>query len=318
MLLAPLLLACVQDQPLPQKPHWEIGPLVRLELVKGREDWEEEKLQRSSKTVTPIDVEVMAKSEAGWVVRWTFGHTSVIEGAGKDKDYAERMASLNEGMRLDVRLSPAGAVDGLADPQALQRHYSRMLQEVEKGLLEQGLQTPVVAQMMRDMTERVLGPGFERASLVEVELLHRCLSVPLVPGKKTEYEGELPNPFGGDPFPAVGTYQLDAPDIQKKEASVHFTLAVDPVKTRALIEAWMNELAARSGQPPPKAADDLPLKGLGETTDYLLDLGLGLPCNVEHVRTTLVRKHKRIDRTFLRVVPLPAKVPAPPPAEKPR
>lgn len=307
MLLAPLLLACVQDQPLPLKPHWEIGPLMRLELVKGREDWEEEKLQRSSKTVTPIDVEVMARSEAGWVVRWTYGHTSVIEGAGKDKDYAERMASLNEGMRLDVRLSPAGTVEGLADPQALQRHYSHMLPELEKGLLEKGLQTPVVAQMMREMTDRVLGPGFERASLVEVELLHRCFSVPLVPGRKTEYEGELPNPFGGDPFPAVGTYQLDAPDAVKREASVHFTLAVDPVKTRALVEAWMNELAERSGKPPPKGPDELPLKGLGETTFYLLDLANGLPRNVEHVRTTLVQKHKRIDRTFLRVVQAPAK-----------
>jgi len=316
MQLLCLLLAClqgqapaapVQDPPLALVPHWEIGPLLRLELVKGREDWEEDKLQKSSKTVTTIAVEVLAKSAAGWVMRWTFGHTSVIEGAGKDKDYAERMASLNEGMRLDVRLSRTGTVDGLADPQGLQRHYSRMLQEVEKGLLEKGMQTRVVAEMMKDATERVLGPGFEHSSLVEVELMHRCLLLPLVPGKKTEYEGELPNPFGGDPFPALGTCQLDAPDLARKQAAVHFTLAIDPQKTRDLILAWMTELARRSGKPPPQGPDDLPLKGLEETTFCLLDLENCLPRNVEHVRTTRIQKHKRIDRTFLRVLPEPAK-----------
>lgn len=303
MLLAPLLLVCLQDQPLPLKPNWEVGPLLRLELVKGREDWEDDKLQKSSKTVTPIDVEVMAKSDAGWVVRWTFGHTSVVEGAGKDKDYAEHMASLNEGMHLDVRLARNGAVDGLADPTALQRHYSRMLQEVEKGLLEKGMDTRLVAQMMKDATERVLGPGFERSSLVEVELFHRCLSLPLVPGKRTEYEGELPNPFGGDPFPALGSYQLDPLDPAGKQASVHFTLGIDPLKTRELVLAWMTEVAKRRGKPAPQSTDELPLKALDESTNYKLDLGSALPSNVEFVRTTRVQTHKRIDRTFLRASP---------------
>ncbi len=307
MFLAPLLIACLQDQPLPLQPHWETGPLMRLEFVKGREDWEEDRLIKSSKTVTPIDVEVLAKSDAGWVLRWTYGHTSVIEGAGKDKDFAERMASLNEGMRLDVRLAPSGAVQGLADPEGLKRHYSRTLQQVERGLLEQGMDTRLVADLMRDSTERVLGPDFEHSSLVEVELFQRCFSMPLVPGKKSSYQGELANPLGGDPFPAVGTCQLDPPDKAAQQASVHLTLAIDPDKVRALIQAWMDEERARGAKPPAKELDELPLKGLDETTYYLLDLKNALPSNVEHVRTTRILKHKRIDRTFLRVVPLPAK-----------
>jgi len=297
----------VQDQPLALKPNWQLGPLMRLELVKGREDWEEDKLVKSSKTVTPIDVEVLAKGESGWVVRWTFGHTSVIEGGGKDKDYAERMASLNEGMRLDVRLSPGGAVDGLADPEGLRRHYSRTLQEVEHGLLEKGMDKRIVAELMRDTTESVLGPEFEHSSLVEVELLHHCFTVPLVPGKKSTFEGELPNPLGGDPFPARGTYQLDPPDSAARQAAAHFTLAIDADKLRALILAWMEEQQKNGGKPPPKDLDELPLKGLEETTAYVLDLQNALPRNVEHVRTTLIRKHKRIDRTFLRALPLPTK-----------
>ena len=313
MLLAPLLLVCLQDPPAPLSiaPKWEKGPLVRLELVKGREDWEDDKPQRSTKTVTLIDVEVLVKAETGWIVRWTFGHTSVVEGGGKDQEYAERMASLNEGMRLDVRLAPNGAVAGLADVEALQRHYARVLPEVEKGLLGRGLATQVVAGMMREATARVLGPGFERSALVEVDLLHRCFALPLVPGKKTEYEGELPNPFGGDPFPALGSYTLEAPDLARQRASVNFRLAVDPQRTRELIQAWMKELALQNGQPLPKEPEDLPLKGLEETTAYVLDLQNGLPSWVENVRTTIVRQKKRIDRLSLRVVPSP-------PKEKPR
>jgi len=309
-----LLLASpqVQDQPLALKPDWALGPLMRLELVKGREDWEEDKLVKSSKTVTPIDVEVLAKSESGWIVRWTYGHTSVIEGGGKDKDYAERMASLNEGMRLDVRLALAGVVDGLADPEGLKRHYSRTLQEVERGLLDKGMDKGIVAELMRGTTESVLGPEFEHAALVEVELLHRCFTVPLVPGKKSTFEGELPNPLGGDPFPALGTYQLDPPDTAARQAAAHFTLAIDADKLRTLIQAWIDEEKKNGGKGAPKSLDELPLKRLDETTAYVLDLQNALPRNVEHVRTTLIRKHKRIDRTFLRALPMPVK------SEKPR
>ena len=312
-MLSALLLAClsVQDQPLALAPHWEIGPLVRLEYVKGREDWDEDRMIKSSKTVTPIDVEVLAKSESGWVVRWTYGHTSVIEGAGKDRDFAERMASINEGMKLDVRLSPAGVVQGLADPEGLKRHYSRALPEVERGLLEQGMDARVVADMMRDSTARVLGPDFEHSALVDVELLHRCFSLPLVPGKKSAFPGELANPLFGDPFPAIGTCQVDATDTAAQQAAVHLSLAIDPEKVRGAIRAWMEEESQRTGRPPGKELDELPLKGLDETTLYLLDLKNGLPRNVEHVRTTRIQKHKRVDRTFLRVVPMP-------PKEKPR
>lgn len=312
MILHALLLAClpVQDEPLALVPRWELGPLVRLEFVKGREDWDEDRMIKSSKTVTPIDVEVLAKSESGWVVRWTYGHTSVIEGAGKDRDFAERMASINEGMRLDVRLSPAGVVQGLADPEGLKRHYSRTLPEVERGLLEQGMDPRVVADMMRDSTQRVLGPGFEQSSLVEVELLHRCFSLPLVPGKKTSNEGELANPLFGDPFPALGTCQVDPLDAEAKQVAVHLTLAIDPEKVRAAVQAWMEAERERSGRAP-KDLGELPLKGLDETTFYQLDLKNGLPRNVEHVRTSRILKHKRVDRTFLRVVPMP-------PKEKPR
>ena len=312
MLLALLLASLpVEDPPLALAPHWEIGPLVRLEYVKGREDWDEDRMIKSSKTVTPIDVEVLAKSEAGWVVRWTFGHTSVIEGAGKERDFAERMASLNEGMKLDVRLAPSGVVEGLADPEGLKRHYSRTLPEVERALLDQGMDPHVVADMMRDSTQRVLGPDFEHSSLVEVELLHRCFTLPLVPGKKSSFEGELANPLFGDPFPAVGTCQVDAPDTAAGQVAVHLSLAIDPEKVRAAIQAWMEEERQRNGGPPSKDLGDLPLKELDETTLYLLDLKNGLPRNVEHVRTTRILKHKRIDRTFLRVVPSV-------PKEKPR
>jgi hypothetical protein len=250
-------------------------------------------------------------------VRWTFGHTSVIEGAGKDKDYAERMASLNEGMRLDVRLSTAGVVEGLADPEGLKRHYSRMLQELERGLLDKGLDKRVVEELLRDSTERVLGPALEHSSLAEVELLHRCFTRPLVPGKQTAYEGELPNPLGGDPFPARGTCQLDLPDTAAQQAAVHFTLAIDPDKVRALILAWMEDERQRGGKAPPKDLDELPLKGLDETSTYLLDLRNALPAHVEDVRTTRIRKHKLIERTFLRAVPLPVKSAPAHPDEKP-
>ena len=312
MLLSSLLLACLQSpapapaapaqaaKPLSFVPRLETGAKSRLELVKAREDWEGDKLLKSSKTVTPITVEVLAHGATGGVVRWTFGHTSVIEGAGKDKDYAERMASLSEGMRLDFKLSPAGEVQGLADPEELRRHYARMLQEVEQGLLEKGLEREVVARLMASSAQRVVGPDFERTSLLEVGLFHRCAGFAFVPGEKVEVENVLANPLGGDPLPAKGWYRLELAD--GSTARVRFELVLDAEKALALILAWWNEVAERNGEPPRQAPEELPLKDLSEETSFVLDLASGLPRSVEHVRTSRIDQRKRVDRTLLRLV----------------
>ncbi|MBK7644458.1 MAG: hypothetical protein IPJ19_15680 [Planctomycetes bacterium] len=319
MLLLCLLLACFQT-PAPAAPaearavevwpKWNVGALLSLELVKGREDWEDEQLQKSSKTVTPIDVRIMAKSQTGSIMRWTYGHTSIVEGAGPDKDFAEHMASLNEGMRVDARLATSGLVEGLADPNSLQRHYSKMLQELEKGLVEKGTDQRVIDAVIADATKRVLGPDFDKAALAEIVMFENYRSEPLIPGKKIEREDRLPNPIGGDPFPALGTWEVEPLDPAKHEVTLHYNVKIDPQKTRELIHAWLTEVAKQAGKEPPKDTDELPLKGLDENTTYVIDTDTGLPIRVEHVRTTLIKKHRRIDRLFLRAVTTPAQKPS--------
>lgn len=317
-----LLLACTPQDPAPAAPaapeklalapHWNTGDRFALEMQKTREDWSGDKLLHASRTVTPIAVEVRAKSAAGWIVRWTYGHTSVLEGAEKDKDFAERMASLSEGMQLDVRLTPAGFPDGLVEPEKLQRHYAGMLEEIEKGLLQKGMETHAVAELMKQTAARVLGPDFQRLALSDVELYQRCQTLELAPtklGARTEIESELENPFGGDPFPARGWYVLEALDRGSRRAVVNAALTLDPVKSRDLILAWLTEMARQSGQPPPQGPDDLPLKELGEKSRFELDLESCVPVRIEHVRTVVIRTRKRVDRTELRRVEPPAKPP---------
>lgn len=310
-----LALVCTPQDPAPIAPaapeklalvpRWNGGEHFALEMQKTREDWVAEKLTRTSRTVTPIQVEVRAKSSSGWIVRWTYGHTSILEGADKDKDFAERMASLSEGMQLDVRLTPAGFPDGLVDPEKLQRHYASMLSEVEKGLLQKGMETHAVAELMQQSAARVLGPDFQRLALSDVELYQRCQTLELRPaklGSRVEIESELENPFGGDPFPARGWFVLESLDTGAQRAVVSASLALDPVKSRDLILAWLTDLAKQSGQPPPQGPDDLPLKELGETSRFELDLASCTPSRVEHVRTLVIRSKKRVDRTELRRV----------------
>ncbi len=299
-------------------PVWQQGTRFALELTKAREDWNGETLLKASRTRTPIDVEVRTQGPTGWVVRWTYGHTSILEGADKDKEFAERMASLSEGMQLDVRLSTAGVIEGLADPEGLQRHYAQMLADIEKGLLQKGMDARTVAQLRKQTAERVLGPDFQHLALSDVEIYQRCQTLELRPAKlgaRTTIESELDNPLGGDPFPAQGWYLLESLDPAAKRAVVSAELTLDAVQARERVLAWLTEVAKQNGQPPPQGPDDLPLKELRETSRYELDLATALPVLVEHVRTSVIRAHKRVDRTELRRVETTGTTPA---AGKPR
>src|SRR5690348_7671917 len=102
-LLLAFALSQTTDKPAPVAlPHdWPMGTRYHLELVKSREDVEGEQPPRLSSTRMPIEVEVLARREDGYRVRWTFGHPDAAPEASLSRALEQKIAGLVEGLVID-------------------------------------------------------------------------------------------------------------------------------------------------------------------------------------------------------------------------
>jgi hypothetical protein len=279
---------------------WETGQDWRLELVKGRED--EVKKTRSS---TPLQLSVEAKSESGYIFRWVYGKTAITAGLPEEaraRFFAERMSSISEGLVLDVLCSPSGNVQGLAQLDKVLTHYEQMMVKMHGLFMEAKVPQATIDNLLKQTFDAVTGPNMQELTLKEARLFLRFAGMELELNKRIEYETELPNPLGGDPYPALGWFEARAIPDQPGELQVESGTKIDAEKALALMLQSVSELAKQAGKPAPKP-EQLPKIEVEEHSMHIIERANGLPRFVEHTRTTLVGSKRRIDLTELRRLP---------------
>lgn len=100
---------------------------------------------------------------------------------------------------------------------------------------------------------RALFTEMDSATLAQVLLraptfMSICQSTALVVGELVEYDDELPNAFGGVPFPARGSYLLASVSDEPYAATIEWSQKLDPEKSKeAVMEIVKKLVPAGSG-----------------------------------------------------------------------
>jgi hypothetical protein len=111
---------------------------------------------------------------------------------------------------------------------------------------------------------------------------------------KQEYEDELPNPFGGDPFPTRAYFLLEDVSSAGDTATIVWNQQFDQTKAREVLLTTFREMAERMGTKPPKA-DELPEFSIVDEARFLYDRNYGVPRTVSWTRTVCSGDQRRID-----------------------
>jgi hypothetical protein len=113
------------DKPAPVPfPHdWPVGTRYHVELTKSREDVEEAQPPKVSSTRTPIEVEVIARRDDGYRVRWTFGHPDAASKRALQQRARGKIAGLVEGLRHGLRHRCDGFSDEARRSEAMETHF---------------------------------------------------------------------------------------------------------------------------------------------------------------------------------------------------
>lgn len=268
-------------------PKWKKGDTVRYEMLGTQVREQDGKEIRNVSTRTLVVVEVTSAGPEGSVLRWTQG-TTTFEDPDQDNDpIARSINMILKNNELDLELDEDGDYTGVRNWKALRTSGAKVRDEVLSQMSKAG--TPKAAiETARLATDKILATKetLEAALTRQPLLILKPFGKSYELGTPIEYEDELPNPFGGDPFPAKGVCVIKF-DKDKGIAHVTFKQAPDPKDVTRIVQKWADDVAKKTGTPAP---DELPEIKVNDTAEYVVDVTAGWINSVKHTRATTIDK----------------------------
>lgn len=270
-------------------------------MIQEREQYQGKNRESSSGSRTIVEVEILRKSEAGFVIRWTFGKAE-LRGAAKTNPLAAKLANLAAGMRLGVRTDAFGSAVGLENLDEVVSHYRVATESVIREMEDMGVPETRIAQIRRGITPLTNPATVESLSLRGPWLFHLVSGGSFQLGVAQEYADFLPNPFGGRAFPSKAYFLLSDIKPQENRAFIEWKQTIDPEKAGSIMLETLTAMAKRMNAPAPTDADFSTMI-IEDAADYAVDTKTGWPVSVTHERTTSIGDRRRVERRRFLMLP---------------
>lgn len=264
---------------------WKKGEKRKLEIVQTRERTRGNEVVSRVKLRTNVELEVLEASDKGFVIRWSYLDTKVEDAtppaAARN---VEDLLGLLKGYKVEVETDDTGDFVGVRNWQELKANAATMIDAVLNAnpTLDANTKNATRQQMLALFNTK---QQIESILIREVRLYYLVIGGSFTPGKRVTYNDLVPNPFGGEPFPCVGSFLLKEHDAASGRAVVEWKNTLDPQHTRRILLKTFADLANRLGAPPPKDSD-LPLFNIEDIAEIVMDAKTGWVKSLNQKRIT--------------------------------
>ncbi|MCI0702488.1 MAG: hypothetical protein L0241_15500 [Planctomycetia bacterium] len=291
-LLLPCILIASAFRPAPAEemksleilPMWKKGEALRYEMTRVQLHENDGKVVRKTNCRTPLEVEVLESDDEGYVLRWTQGKTVFDDPKLDDEPFIKLMNAVLKGADIELEFDKTGGFVGMRNWKDVKATGVKIRDATLTQMGKSGTPKDTLT-FLRTETDKMFATkeSIETSFTKQPVLLFAPLGKMLDAAKPTIYEDELPNPFGGDPFPTKGEIALKSVNKNAGTALVTFKQTPDPKEVTGILRKSLDELAKKMGKTPP---DSLPEFKLEDALEYEVDLKTGWVKSVTHTRTT--------------------------------
>jgi hypothetical protein len=266
------------------RARWQVGDRRELTIERARVE-----LAGSGETKARStgSIEVTGKTAGGWLLRYEPDGLVLPPAEGAlDQEVPEEVRDIFEGLAVEYSTDRAGLMNEVENVADVRERLKELLDEAE----EDAEGDPQLTQALRATRRIALSEAFVQTVIVsDIVLLHDLYGASLTEGRPVRAEGELPNPFGGDPFPA--DIEIALRDARTASGCALFDTAVAPDR-RAFAAAVRDVVAETGGDPA-----ELHRFKLRHTARSSYDPGSGWFVRVESTERIDVAGGGQIDRT---------------------
>ena len=269
-------------------------------------------VRAQQRTRSTVNVRIAQAPDGGFVQAWSdepgSARYEILEGT-KTREAAMQKAMQDlADVVIEVGLDKDGNYAGMRNlDDVLPRLRKAMLpvaQSEMDALIEKAEQDPAKREQARKAAAEGIAKGMDTmfAPAVAENLLTRNIqtyngffNIDLEPDMAYELETKLPNPFGGDAFPAKMTLSLSVSKDDPEDLFVVFDQAIDPAGMAKTVEAMMEKLG---GDKAAVAATKEALEKLSLVDEglFVVHRPTGVIEMFETTRTTKVDGLEKIER----------------------
>lgn len=297
MTVAPLPAACLlaaaaslsnAAQSVSLVPKWQPGDKLRYEMVRTRERSQKSEPARKGGARTDFGVEVLSASKTGFVLAWTWGETRIDDPDLASNLAARKMANLMNGVRMILDVDPDGAFRGVQNWEELKEKGTRLMDAMKDELKKAGIDETTSAAI-RAQASALFASKEQIDQFVtrEPQLFFMVMGAEFDGDTPNEMDSELPNPFGGEPFPSRARVALKGIDKEAGLARVTFQQTVEPNAARRIMERSLRDMAKRLGKPAPDGplVKDLVIE---DSAEFAIEISTGWIQSLTHTRMSKV------------------------------
>lgn len=317
LLVAVLLLpggaARAEDDAVQLLPRWKKGDKVVYEMARSRKKTLGDKAPAAATSKADLEIEVLEAREDGFAVTWKTGELTFDTPAAKGAEaIAQRIASPTSGLGVVFELDDHASIQRVRNWKEVQEASRKTVDVICAEMERAGVDSKVIAAT-RAQAAALCADEASVQSLCtrEAQVFFMAIGAELQRDRPIEFDDQLPNPFGGAPFPCKGRFSLAGVDRKSGVATVDFAQTLSPADTRRIMEETLKALAQRTGREPPDA-EALKSLTIEDSAQFAIELATGWPRTITHKRVTRAASASQEDAmTFRRKsAPAPGTAPA--------
>ena len=282
--------------------NFPAGTRYRLEVTETRERARDGGFVMAQTSVLGVDMVVKSAAGAGSLIEWTFG-PATIKTAGDPNAgrLASELGKLLDGQKVEYRTDPNGKVTALDNPGQLSSFYEKSIDRVLSGMGTENID-PKLVENIRANLAPLLSEDYAATRALELpKLVHFFSGLELAAGKTYSRASVMSLPPSAEALPSTLDYELKWFDRAAGVAWLHWQQSVDPERAASAVKAYMEILAASSGQSVPT---DLNIGAIevSDGADYEIDLATGFPKQVIYTREVELFGFSQIEKRRIRVL----------------
>lgn len=294
-----------RSEPIPQQvtvvPHWTKGDRFNLVLTRTREKAVDGQSTRSGKTETHVTLEVLKVDKDGYLVGWTAGDTT-FDVPTASESLLRQIVGLMKGLRIVLEINQQGTITGVQNWSELKRETVKVLDDLlaKTRKVPQQSSDYTTLSHLREQWESLLGTKeqIERLCTRDAQMYFLALGRAYSSEKPYEYEDRLPNPLGGEPFPARARIALTAFNEQSKQAGLTWTHIADPQQAARIVQSMIKDLASKRGKSAPDGIVAQPI-AIDDTADITVDVRTGWITTLTRNQSIQLGTRIQTDRTSI-------------------
>lgn len=281
------------------KPHWKQGDKKRYEIVKKRKKVGAGKTIQEGTSRTDLEITVVKADATGFLLNWTMGETRFDEPRAGNDPVSKQAGNLLKGFPILLEVAPGGELRGVKNWKELKEKATEAVNAMvriwrKSGLDEKDIDRTSAQVSSTFATKEKINQMCTREPHLYLFVLGRTFRT----DKPITYDTLLPNPFGGDAFPAQGRLVLGSYDKGTGKAVVNWTQTIEPDAARRVLLQTLKKLAAQQGKE--IKADQLPKQfKIEDSARFSVDVASGWILSLTQSRTIMTEAGSQVDSTAI-------------------